>query len=457
MVSKCVGAESTLGVSIGNSPDATLLRSVCPFDRDEAARVLPFEVENCVYLELFVQDEPLYTHVMRYISKQVKSLKSMRVSTANKTYAVWMLDEDDYGKGKGKGRSLNRKDQEVKMPDASIGLGWHKFDFNHNDSVLNVFVLHQRVGQPVGGGGFASFWTSIVLFVEGSDTLPLLRICQEAEQAATEHKENRVTLWRFDSTRHFWTTLAQRLARSIDSIVMEDKAKASVLDDLKWFLQDETRTFYAKHGIPYHRCYLFHGTPGTGKTSFIYSLAGHIQRNLCFMQMEKSMTDDSLRKAMSQLPSKAMVVLEDVDSLFTNHCEADHHLSSLSFSGFINCLDGLGAPEDVVIFLTSNHPERLDPAVMRPGRIDVKVKFKSPGKDVAAKYFLTFYPGADEAAATFMHAIGDGMAEKKISMAQLQHFFLACHRLKLDAAAAARHIQEYQFEDLGRDSSAHYN
>ena len=68
-----------------------------------------------------------------------------------------------------------------------------------------------------------------------------------------------------------------------------------LLDDLEWFLKDETRTFYAKHGIPYHRCYLLHGEPGTGKTSFMNSVAGHIQRNLCFIQMDKHMTDDTFR------------------------------------------------------------------------------------------------------------------------------------------------------------------
>ena len=71
--------------------------------------------------------------------------------------------------------------------------------------------------------------------------------------------------------------------------------KRPLMEDLEWFLKDETRTFYAKHGIPYHRCYLLHGEPGTGKTSFMNSVAGHIQRNLCFIQMDKHMTDDTFR------------------------------------------------------------------------------------------------------------------------------------------------------------------
>jgi len=220
------------------------------------------------------------------------------------------------------------------------------------------------------------------------------------------------------------------------------------MDDLDWFVKGDTKAFYAKHGIPYHRCYLFHGQPGTGKTSFICALAGHLERNLCFIQMDKWMTDDAFRKAMSQLPPLAMVVLEDVDALFTNHREADYNWSSLSFSGFLNSLDGLGAPDDVVIFMTSNHPERLDPAIMRPGRIDMKVEFKPPDRDVAKRYFLTFYPDAKSAAANFGASIGDRIAGRKISMAQLQHFFLACHRMQMGPDRAAEYITEFIFEEI---------
>jgi chaperone BCS1 len=147
-----------------------------------------------------------------------------------------------------------------------------------------------------------------------------------------------------------------------------------------------------------------------------------------------------------------MVVLEDVDALFTHHREADYNWSSLSFSGFLNSLDGLGAPDDVVIFMTSNHPERLDPAIMRPGRIDMKVEFKPPDRDVATRYFLTFYPDAKSAAATFGASIGDRIAGRKISMAQLQHFFLACHRMQMGPDRAAQHIKEFSFEEIGSHS-----
>mmetsp|Transcript_85791 Transcript_85791/g.199402 ORF Transcript_85791/g.199402 Transcript_85791/m.199402 type:complete len:451 (+) Transcript_85791:142-1494(+) len=431
---------------------AEVERSTCPFSFSAAVHNLPFDINQSVYLELPSNEEPLFTYVCRFVSKSVKDARSIRADMGKGAF----LDEEQDDellrviKGKGKGGQRKRK-REVKVPAANIGLGWHSFDFSYKGAPVPVVALLQRIGKPVGDG--PSIFSSLVLFVNGSDQAPLLQLCQEATEAATQHKENRVSLWRFEAKHHFWTRVSRRLARSIDSVVMEETVKKPLLDDISWFVKEETQAFYAKHGIPYHRCYLFHGEPGTGKTSFIYALAGHVERNLCFIQMDKSMTDDTFRSAMSTLPSMSMVVLEDVDALFTNHRESANTSSSLSFSGFLNCLDGLGAPNDVIICLTTNHPDRLDPAVLRPGRVDMKVAFKTPSRDVAAKYFLTFYPGAETEAKSFAMAVGGRIAERRVSMAQLQHFFLACHRQELGAEKAVEHIKTFPFEEAGSSGS----
>merc|ERR1712048_739616 len=112
-----------------------------------------------------------------------------------------MLDSDDdlaeeFFKGGGKGKS-NRRKNDVKMPTADIGLGWHSFTFSYNSVELRIILLLQRIGQPVAHR--AEFFSSMVLFTEGSDQEPLLKLCQEASQEATEQRENQVSLWRFDT------------------------------------------------------------------------------------------------------------------------------------------------------------------------------------------------------------------------------------------------------------------
>jgi len=266
-------------------------------------------------------------------------------------------------------------------------------------------------------------------------------------------KNNVVSIYRFDMQHKYWQQLARRQPRLLKSVIMEKAQKRRLVDDLTWFLKDETMDFYAKHGIPYHRSYLLHGPPGSGKTSCIFALAGQFKRNICFIQFNKSTTDDAFRRAVCDVPAESMVVLEDVDALFTVHRDTTES-SSLSFSGFLNSLDGLGSPEDVVFILTTNHPERLDPAVRRPGRIDLHISFGAPTREMACDYFLVFYPGALDEAKAFALATWERLRGGELSMAQLQQFFLECHRRGLDAAEAAKLICSHHFEDSGRSSRA---
>merc|ERR1711907_630494 len=132
------------------------------------------------------------------------------------------------------------------------------------------------------------------LFIEGSDHTPLMNLCDEATPRI--RNDNDVEIYRFrtmDCGGGYWNMESQRAPRSIDSVIVDEAWKKPLLEDLNWFVANETRAFYTKHGIPYHRCYLFHGEPGTGKTSLIYALAGDLKRNLCFIQMDKNMTDDT--------------------------------------------------------------------------------------------------------------------------------------------------------------------
>ncbi|CAD7976089.1 unnamed protein product [Amoebophrya sp. A25] len=370
-------------------------------------------------------------------------------------------------------------------------------------SKIPVTIVRQRIGRPVAcerGFSGVDFFQSMVLFcrrskatdalqkavqkveaekaksrqqeqeLSGSDqkekrpsccsaSFALLYLCKLMTDDVEEKKENQVSLWRFDTRMRCWMALPRRWARSLESVVVEEKTKKQLLNDLEWFELEDTRVFYKEHGIPYHRCYLFYGPPGAGKTSLIYALAGHLERNLAFLQVSPDLTDDGFRQSMETLPAYAMLVMEDVDAMF-DHCReaSAKQKSSLSFSGFLNTLDGLAAPDNLITCLTTNHPEKLDPAVLRPGRIDMKIEFRAAGKEVASKYFKTFYKKSDlktqAAAEKFGQFVGTLLGANRLSMAQLQHFFLQCHRLEKDAEAAANYVAEFRFDDKPAMNSA---
>jgi chaperone BCS1 len=106
----------------------------------------------------------------------------------------------------------------------------------------------------------------------------------------------------------------------------------------------------------------------------------------------------------SQPRKLALVVLEDVDALFASRDATPVPLApgetsqkpSVTFSGLLNALDGAGAPESVLIIMTTNHPERLDAALVRAGRVDRRFEFCAPTDAMIKKMLRRFIPDADD-------------------------------------------------------------
>lgn len=167
-----------------------------------------------------------------------------------------------------------------------------------------------------------------------------------------------------------------RRVRDLDSVVLAQGRKDQIVGDVQRFLS--RGLWYARRGIPYRRGYLLHGAPGSGKTSFITALAGALDFNICLLNLaERGMTDDKLNLLMSTAPERSILVLEDVDAAFRGRSadaperHADGYQPNVTFSGLLNALDGVASGESRIIFMTTNHLERLDPALIRPGRVDL--------------------------------------------------------------------------------------
>jgi chaperone BCS1 len=119
---------------------------------------------------------------------------------------------------------------------------------------------------------------------------------------------------------------------------------------------------------------------GCGKTSFAQVLASELKLDICILNMsQKDLTDNSLAANLRDAPDKAIILLEDVDAIFVERTSASDKSgrntnSGISFSGLLNAIDGVAAQEGRIFFMTTNHVEKLDPALIRPGRCDVKVR-----------------------------------------------------------------------------------
>jgi chaperone BCS1 len=194
--------------------------------------------------------------------------------------------------------------------------------------------------------------------------------------------------------------------------------KDMLLTDCRDFLCSED--WYAERGIPFRRGYLLYGVPGSGKTSLIHSLAGELGLDIYVVSLSsKGMSDNTLTTLMGHVPSRCILLLEDLDAAFTRSVSRDslstgvptsssstpnnndtNDGSTLSLSGLLNSLDGVAAAEGRLLFATTNHIERLDPALSRPGRMDVWVNFTHATKWQAEGIFKCFFPSKPAASSS---------------------------------------------------------
>jgi SpoVK/Ycf46/Vps4 family AAA+-type ATPase len=143
-----------------------------------------------------------------------------------------------------------------------------------------------------------------------------------------------------------------------------------------------SRDLYEQYGVPWKRGVILTGPPGNGKTHAVKALVNKIGHACLYVKSfssqygsEHSNIHQVFRRARSTTP--CVLVLEDLDSLVTD--------TNRSF--FLNELDGFAANTGVVVVATTNHPERLDPAIVnRPSRFDRKYHFGLPGPDERRAY-----------------------------------------------------------------------
>lgn len=177
---------------------------------------------------------------------------------------------------------------------------------------------------------------------------------------------------------HEWRQFGHpKKQRPLDSVVLDTGIANRIVNDCQEFIANVA--WYSDRGIPYRRGYLLHGPPGCGKSSFITALAGELERGICVLNLsDRSLSDDRLNHLLAIAPQQTIILLEDIDAVFVSREEtkevkaAYQGLNSVTLSGLLNALDGVASSEGRILFMTTNYLDRLDPALIRPGRVDFK-------------------------------------------------------------------------------------
>ncbi|GHG02229.1 hypothetical protein GCM10017783_13140 [Deinococcus piscis] len=216
-----------------------------------------------------------------------------------------------------------------------------------------------------------------------------------------------------------WKLAERRPARPLASLVYDGELLSDLQADLTQFFA--SRDWYTDMGIPYRRGYLLHGPPGNGKSSLVAALAGAHGMNVCVLNLATpGLDDDRLNSLLSDLPRRALLLLEDIDAVFLGR-EARNANVKLSFNGLLNALDGVAAGEGRVTFMTTNDLAGLDSALIRPGRADRQLRLSNATHAQVAGMLRRFWPNWEEPRiARLSERVPDGQH----SMARVQEYLL---------------------------------
>ncbi|XP_020177886.1 AAA-ATPase At3g28510 [Aegilops tauschii subsp. strangulata] len=217
--------------------------------------------------------------------------------------------------------------------------------------------------------------------------------------------------------RSAWTHVPFQHPKTFATLAMDPASKKEVIDDLDAFKAG--KEWYERVGKAWKRGYLLHGPPGTGKSAMIAAMANHLDYDVYDIELTSVHSNTDLRKLFIGTTSKSIIVIEDIDcSLDLTGARpkkkdaapededkaskgdkkgAADASSKVTLSGLLNFIDGLWSAcggERVIVF-TTNHLEKLDPALIRRGRMDKHIEMsycRGPAFEFLAKAYL----GVDE-------------------------------------------------------------
>lgn len=164
--------------------------------------------------------------------------------------------------------------------------------------------------------------------------------------------------------------------RSIESVFLPEGAKEELFQDIQEFLGSEDR--YGHIGIPWHRGYMFHGAPGNGKSSLVTAIANELKLNLYNLSLSGINSDRHLTETISRVNDNSMLLIEDIDIFSSSKSRNTDGSKGPTLHGLLNSLDGVSTPHGLLTFITTNHSETLDPALIRPGRVDYRLELRAP-------------------------------------------------------------------------------
>ncbi|GMN29354.1 hypothetical protein TIFTF001_002405 [Ficus carica] len=282
-----------------------------------------------------------------------------------------------------------------------------------NETIVDVFngvkfkwiLVCRQVGGNAGGfhnhhGGFNSMIQSEVRSFELSFHKKYLDLVLKSylphvvsESKSVKQEKKTLKIFTVDSRKFYhygddvgnaWIPTNLDHPATFETVALDMEVKNFILEDLERFVK--RKEYYRKVGKAWKRGYLLYGPPGTGKSSLIAAMANYLKFDVYDLELTELRENTDLKKLLIAMANRSILVVEDIDcsvdfhdrNLAVNRFGQDYNgnrTKQLTLSGLLNFVDGLWSScgDERIIIFTTNHKEKLDVALLRPGRMDVHV------------------------------------------------------------------------------------
>ena len=342
------------------------------------------------------------TTVTNWISDQFVVSLEIRSSDEAFEWVEYWLNEQPYSKSSRrlllttfKGSQDNGFSSQIYLTPAP---GHHIFHYKNNLIWLNrTSEEGQSKGHSDDYGSFTKAKESFRLTLFGRSQKVIKELVDDLQETAKRMLKQKPKF--YSSIYGSWYDRSDIIERKVASVILPNQEEKKIIEDLQWFL--DSADWYKTRGIPYRRGYLFYGIPGSGKSSLVTALAGELGLNLYMLNLNAvGMTDDRLLDMIHSIKDRSLILFEDIDVVQPSRDSVTKgNVEKISLSGLLNVIDGPSAREGCAIFMTTNYKDKLDKALIRAGRTDVKLEFSYATSEQIYRFYQIFY--AKQATASF--------------------------------------------------------
>ncbi len=253
---------------------------------------------------------------------------------------------------------------------------------------ITVRSFKVKVGVSDGNPDAKNWQPPEIIFVAATPEARDAIVAEISVILEKSQNRKRAPVFRMLNNWDEWERVDDLPPRSLESVILPEEQSTRIENDISGFLAGEE--IYARRSVPWHRGYLYEGPPGTGKTSLARALACHYGLDMWYLSLTGIKNDTSLIKTVMGVKSRSILLIEDIDVFHTATQRGDEFGGS-TLSGLLNALDGIATPHGLITILTTNKPEVLDPALVRPGRIDAIEHFGLSGQSEIARLIAYWY------------------------------------------------------------------